>query len=219
MRGSLLSINIAEPAILRVQGLEIPTGIFKKPAAARTRLGRLGLSGDVQMDPEAHGGPEQAVYLYPFEHYGFWEIELARNDLSPGFFGENFTTSGLTEENVSVGDVFRVGSSVVQVTSPRSPCFKLAARVGSPAFVQRFLASGRLGFYHRVLEEGEVASGDAIERIAEEPERITVSRMIRLLYMGGDPRDLEHALRIASLDAGARTTLEARLARANGRIA
>src|SRR4249920_1171348 len=154
MSGRLLSINVAEPGFLRLRGRDVRSGIFKRPVEGRVRIERLGVAGDMQADPTVHGGPEKAVYLYPAEHYDYWRGILERDDLSPGFFGENFTAEGVTEDSVRVGDVFRVGSAAVQVTRPRSPCFKLGARVGTPRFVRTFLESGRLGYYLRVVEEG-----------------------------------------------------------------
>jgi len=182
MRGSLLSVNIARSATLVYRGREVRTGIFKVPGAGRVRIGRLGLQGDIQADLTVHGGPDQAVYFYPSEHYAYWRQVLGRTDLSPGFFGENFTAEGLVEDRVRVGDVLRAGTAVLQVTNPRSPCFKLGARVGSARFVKTFLESGRLGYYPRVFEGGESAAGDPIERIATDPELPTVSERIRLLH-------------------------------------
>jgi MOSC domain-containing protein YiiM len=174
----LLSVNIAVDRKLRIGGREVRTGIYKEPAAGRVRLTRLGLKGDFQADPRYHGGPEKAVYLYPWEHYPHFRQLLSRPDLSPGFFGENFTTEGLLEDDVNVGDVFRVGTAVLQVTMPRSPCFKLGAKVGSPRFIKTFLESRRLGFYLAVLEEGEVGAGDLIQRIAVDPAGLTVAALI-----------------------------------------
>jgi len=145
-------------------------------------LDRLSLSGDVQADRRYHGGLEQAVYLYPHEYYARWRGVLEREDLSPGFFGENFTTEGILEETTRVGDAFRVGGAVVAVTRPRAPCFKLGLRVGGPGFVCEFLESGRLGFYLRVLEEGEVAPGDAIERVASDAAQPTIAAVIEKLH-------------------------------------
>ena len=164
------------------RGREVPTGIFKASVSGRARVGRLAVEGDVQADLTVHGGPDQAVYLYPAEHYGYWRQVLERSDLSPGFFGENFTAEGLVEDSVRIGDVLRAGTAVLQITNPRSPCFKLGARVGSARFVKTFLESGRLGYYLRVLEEGEAAAGDPIERLATDPELPTVSERIRLLH-------------------------------------
>lgn len=177
-RVRLVSVNLAADRTLRIRGLEVRTGIYKEPAAGRVHLTRLGLEGDFQADPRYHGGPEKAVYLYPSEHYPHFRELLSRPELSPGFFGENFTTEGLLEDDVNVGDVFRVGTAVLQVTTPRSPCFKLGAKVGSPRFIKTFLESRRLGFYLAVLEEGEVGAGDLIRRVAVDPAGLTVAALI-----------------------------------------
>lgn len=178
----LLSVNLATERVVRYRGREVRSGIYKEPAAGRVRLRMLGLEGDFQADPSVHGGPEKAAYVYPSEHYPYFRELLGRPDLSPGFFGENLTTEGLLEDEVRVGDVFRVGTAVVQVTTPRTPCFKLGAKVGSPAFVATFLNSRRLGFYLSVVEEGEVGAGDAIRRIGAEAEGPTLARLIEERY-------------------------------------
>lgn len=178
----LLSVNLAVPASFRLRHGEIRTGIFKEPAPGRVALHRLTLEGDVQVDKRYHGGPEQAVYVYPSEHYAHFRKSLGRPDLPAGFFGENFTTAGLLEEDVRVGDVFRVGSALVQVTKPRAPCFKMGLKAGSPAFVGELLESRRLGFYLRVLEEGDVGAGDTIVRVATDPESPTIARDIQRRY-------------------------------------
>jgi len=169
MLGRLLSLNVARPATLRLLGRDIPTGIVKVPVPGRVRIGRLGVAGDFQADLSVHGGPDQAVYLYPAEHYDYWRRELRREDLAPGFFGENFTAEGVTEDMVRAGDVLRVGTAALQVTKTRSPCFKLGARAGSARFVKTFLESGRLGYYLRVVEEGEAGAGDSMELLATDP--------------------------------------------------
>lgn len=179
MRGRLLSVNVAAPRMLTYRGRRIPTGIFKQPVARRVLLRALSLEGDVQADRRYHGGAEKAVYLYPGEHYEHWRSALGRPDLSFGFVGENFTTEGLLEEAVRLGDIFRIGRALVQVTAPRSPCFKLGLKVGSASFVRTFLESGRLGFYLRVLEEGDVGAGDAIERVAGDPAALSIAALIR----------------------------------------
>jgi MOSC domain-containing protein YiiM len=178
----LLSVNLATERVVRYRGGEVRTGIYKEPAAGRVRLGMLGLEGDFQADPSVHGGPEKASYVYPWEHYPYFRELLGRPDLSPGFFGENLTTEGLLEDEVRVGDVFRVGTAVVKITTPRTPCFKLGAKVGSPAFVATFLNSRRLGFYLSVVEEGEVGAGDSIRRIGAEAEGPTLARLIEDRY-------------------------------------
>jgi MOSC domain-containing protein YiiM len=158
----LLSVNIARAAILASRGRRVATGIFKEPVGGPVRLTGLTLEGDVQVDKRFHGGPDRAAYVYPIEHYPYFREMLKRADLSAGFFGENFTTEGLLENAVRIGDVLRIGSAVVQVTAPRGPCWKMGQKAGSPAFVRQMLESRRLGFYLRVLEEGDVAAGDAI---------------------------------------------------------
>jgi MOSC domain-containing protein YiiM len=181
-RPCLLSVNLATEGKLQFRGREVRSGIFKAPAAGRVRLNRLGLEGDFQADPRYHGGPDKAVYVYPSEHYPHFREVLGRQDLSAGFFGENFTTEGLLEDAVSIGDVFRVGTALVQITTPRSPCFKLGAKVGSPAFVRTFLESRRLGFYLSVLEEGEVGAGDVIRRTAVDSAGLSVAALIEQRY-------------------------------------
>jgi MOSC domain-containing protein YiiM len=177
-RPRLLSVNLASEGTLRFRGREIRSGIFKAPAAGRVRLRRLGLEGDFQADPRYHGGSEKAIYALSAEHYPYFRQALARADLSPGFFGENFTTEGLTEDAVCVGDAFRVGTTVVQVMAPRTPCFKLGARVGSQRFIKTFLESRRLGFYLSVLEEGDIGAGDVIQRIAADSAGLSVADLI-----------------------------------------
>jgi len=213
MTPRLLSVNLAVPGTLRVRGREVPSGIFKEPADGRIPLHLESLEGDVQVDRRYHGGREKAVYAYSSEHNAYWAHELGVGEpLPPGYFGENFTTRDLLEEDVAVGDVFRVGTARVQVTTPRTPCFKLGLRVGSPRFLKTFLASGRLGFYLRVLHEGDVGAGDAIERIDRVANPLKISELIRLLYFHPvEKSSLESALEAGALGAGLRSQLEERL--------
>ncbi|MCA1582810.1 MAG: MOSC domain-containing protein [Acidobacteria bacterium] len=213
MTPRLLSVNLAVPGRLRARGRDVPSGIFKEPAAGRIPLHRESLEGDVQVDRRYHGGPEKAVYAYSSEHNAYWSRELGRDEpLPPGYFGENFTTRGLLEDDVALGDAFRIGTARVQITTPRSPCFKLGLRVGSARFLKAFLASGRLGFYLRVLQEGDVGAGDAIERIDRVPNPLKISDLIRLLYFHPvEPSSLERALEAGALGAGLRRQLQERL--------
>ena len=176
----LLSVNVAVRKSLRSRGREVETGIFKEPVHGRVALTRLTLAGDVQVDKRYHGGPDQAVYLYPSEHYAHFRKD--RPQISAGFFGENFTTEGLDESTVRVGDVFRVGGAVIQITKPRAPCFKMGLKAGSAPFVGELLESRRLGFYARVLEEGHVGEGDAIERTATDPLAPSLAEEIEARY-------------------------------------
>ncbi|OGI54068.1 MAG: hypothetical protein A3D32_08780, partial [Candidatus Muproteobacteria bacterium RIFCSPHIGHO2_02_FULL_60_13] len=160
---NLISINIGLPREITHGGQTVTSGIFKEPVAGPVRLGRLNLEGDGQADRRVHGGADKAVYVYPFEHYAFWAGELGRDDFSHGQFGENFTTRGLLEDGVCIGDVFEIEETRVQVTQPRTPCFKLGIRMAEENFPERFTSANRTGFYLRVLEEGMIAAGDAIE--------------------------------------------------------
>ena len=157
---------------------------------------RHNLDGDRQSDLTVHGGPYKAVYCYPSEHYAHWKRELPDMDLPWGMFGENLTTEGLAEDAVSIGDQFRVGSAVLQVTQPRMPCFKLGIRFGRADMVKRFWISGRSGIYFSVAEEGDVAAGDPIERIARDPQDVSVAAVVRL-YRGDETSAdlLQRALR------------------------
>lgn len=162
---SVVSVNVALGRSVPWRGGAVRTGIFKEPVSGRVRVGRLGLQGDEQADLEVHGGPLKAVYLYPSEHYAFWARELPGAPLPWGTFGENLTVSGLSEAGVRVGDVFRIGTAVLAATKPRFPCYKLGIKFGREDMIDRFLASGRTGFYTKVLEEGELGTSDPIEAL------------------------------------------------------
>ncbi|HJU04162.1 MAG TPA: MOSC domain-containing protein, partial [Nitrospiraceae bacterium] len=181
-------------------GKPVSTGIYKEPVAGRIMVCRFNLDGDQQADLTVHGGPDKAVYVYPVEHYATWGQELERSNFSFGQFGENFTVQGMLEETVHVGDIFRIGDTQLEVTQPRVPCYKLGIKMGSMRFLKRFLASGRTGYYLRVLEEGEVGAGDSIARIKTDPERMTIQQAVRLAFFEqGDIAMLEKALRIRAL--------------------
>lgn len=174
----LLSVNVAQPRAIQVGGRQVMTGIYKEPVAGRLRVRRHGADGDAQADLSVHGGEFKAVYAYPFEHYALWERELSRSGFAPGTFGENLTVSGATEEMICVGDVLGIGSAVLQVTHPRTPCFKLAHKFGRQQFIKEFLTSGRSGYYLRIVEEGELGAGDIIEFIYRDPQRVTVRGLL-----------------------------------------
>ncbi|MBK1724492.1 MOSC domain-containing protein [Thiocystis violacea] len=198
----LLSVNVSLPKEVPYKGATITTGIFKEPVAGRVRVRTLNLDGDGQADRKVHGGRDMALYAYPVEHYPYWQTALGRAPFSFGQFGENLTVRGLAEEQVRVGDRFRVGDALLQVTQPRIPCYKLALRMSTgPDFLRRFLESGRLGFYLRVLEEGEIAAGDPIERVESDPGSVTIAEFIRAYRSGSrDPDSLRRVL--ASRDLG-----------------
>ncbi len=196
---TLISINVGLPREIIHGGQAITTGIFKAPVAGPVWLGRQNLAGDGQADLRVHGGADKAVYVYPFEHYAFWAGELGRDGFSHGQFGENFTTRGLLEDEVSIGDVFQIGAARVQVTQPRTPCFKLGIRMGDENFPARFATANRTGFYLRVLEEGRVAAGDAIERIERAAGSMNVRDVFRLRHVGGTRAEYERAARLPGL--------------------
>ncbi len=176
----LISVNVGLPRAVEWKGRMITTGIFKDPVEGRTTLHRLNLDGDGQADLTVHGGPDMAVYAYPAEHYVYWRQELPGMDLPWGMFGENFSTEGLLEGSVNIGDRFRIGTAEVQVTQPRVPCYKLSLRFRRDDIIKRFLASRRTGFYLRVLQEGEVAPGDPFELTSRTGSNVTVADITRL---------------------------------------
>lgn len=177
----LVSVNVGLPRVVMSNGDPVSTGIFKEPVAGRLALRTLNLDGDRQADLSVHGGPSKAVYVYPSEHYDYWKREFPEKKLLWGMFGENFTTAGLFESELNIGDKFRVGSAVVMVTEPRMPCYKLGIKFGRSDIVKRFLASERTGFYFAVLQEGEVGVGDPIELIEGSKNSVRISD-ITLLY-------------------------------------
>jgi len=196
----LVSVNVGLPRRFEVNGKEIVTGIFKEPVAGRVAVRALNLDGDKQADLTVHGGPDKAVYAYPAEHYAYWRKELPDAELPWGVFGENLTVEGLREEELNLGDTFRIGTAELVVTQPRLPCYKLAFRFGRPDMVKRFLASRRTGFYLRVLKEGEAGAGDAIELLSRDPNNVTVADITRLYAFEKDNRELmQRAIELPAL--------------------
>lgn len=211
----LISVNVGRPRRIREGGRVITTAVFKEPVTGPVWVRRHNLDGDGQADRRVQGGPDQAVYVYPFEHYAFWARVLGRDDLSPGFFGENLTVTGLPEDDVTIGDVLRVGGAVLEVSQPRTPCYKLGLRAGSADFPARFAESLRCGFYLRVLMEGRVQAGDAVARIAHGEGGMSVREVFRLKTdAAADPGTLARAARLPALAASWRASFEKRLAQA-----
>ena len=188
----LISVSVGLPQEVTWHGKVVTTGIFKQPVDARVALRKLNLDGDRQADLSVHGGEDKAVYCYPLEHYDYWKRELPDHPLPPGSFGENFTTQGLLEEQVHIGDRFSVASAEVVVTQPRLPCYKLGIKFQSNGMVKRFLAAARTGFYVRLTREGEVGAGDEIKVIARDPNAVPVSEITRL-FVAKHWGDHEHA--------------------------
>jgi MOSC domain-containing protein YiiM len=186
----LLSINVGMPREIDWHGKLVRTSIFKSPVLGPVRVATLNLEGDEQSDLTVHGGIHKAVYVYPSEHYLFWREEIAGLDLPSGAFGENFTTEGLLEGAVHIGDRFRVGSAEFLVTQPRMPCYKLGIRFGRPEIVKRFLQSGKTGFYLAVLQEGQVTAGDSIESLTRDEHGVTVADIVNLYKADDKNQDL-----------------------------
>lgn len=176
----------------------VSTGIWKTAAAGPVALGPTGFAGDRQADPRVHGGPHMAAYLYSADDYAWWSDRLGR-PLAPGEFGENVTVTGMADGEVCAGDRLRLGGALVEVTAPRTPCFKLGIRMGDKRFVPRFAQAERLGFYVRVLEPGMVAAGDGMERVARGPFDVTMRMLGRLHRHGGTADELRAALASAEL--------------------
>ncbi|MBE7468752.1 MAG: MOSC domain-containing protein [Anaerolineae bacterium] len=199
----LISINVGLPRAVTWQGKPVTTGIFKEPVSGPVILRRLNLEGDRQADLSVHGGADKAVYVYPAEHYDYWQTELPGTPLPWGAFGENFTVAGLLEDEVNIGDRFRVGGAEVMVTQPRLPCYKMGVKFGRADMVKRFLASRRTGFYVAVLKEGQVEAGDAIELISRDENKVTVADITRLYaFDKADAATLQRAIQVEALPEG-----------------
>ena len=208
----LVSISVGLPRLLSWEGETFETGIFKSPVEGRIALRTTNLDGDRQADLTVHGGPEKAVYAYPSEHYPAWNSELPDPDRTWGAFGENFTTEGLLETDVSIGDRYRIGSAVVMVTTPRLPCYKLVAKFRRDDMIARFIHSGRCGFYFSVVEEGEVEAGDQFALLGREETTLTVAE-VNQLYVGKSPdrEKLHRSLDVTALPESWRAHFRGRL--------
>src|SRR5690242_11555809 len=203
----LLSVNVGLPRNIEWKGRTVYTGIWKTPVHGRCRVGRLNLEGDGQGDLGGHGGEQRAVYVYQIESYRYWQEQLARNDFVDGQFGENLTIEGLPDDSVCIGDRYRIGTAVFEITQPRVTCYRVGIRMNEPRMPALLTGSGRPGFYFRVIEEGEVGAGDEIMKLADGTERMTVAQINALLYSSNHPRDqLERALRIEALSPGWRAS-------------
>jgi MOSC domain-containing protein YiiM len=196
----LTSVNTGLPRDVTWHGRTVRTSIWKAPVEGPVRVETLNLEGDRQSDLTVHGGPDKAVYLYPSEHYEYWRAALPDADLPWGVFGENFTTEGLLEAEVRIGDLLRAGSAAFVVTQPRMPCFKLGIRFKDDHMVKRFLRSGRTGFYVKVVREGQVAAGDAIELSDRDSHGVTVRDITSLYTDDAGNRELRRrALQVPAL--------------------
>lgn len=197
----LISLNVAQPRLILNHGEPVSTGIFKEPVTGRVLLRTLNLEGDRQADLSVHGGPTKAVYGYPSEHYEFWKRELPDMNLPWGMFGENFTTEGLFESELNIGDKLRIGAATIMVTEPRMPCYKLGLKFGRTDIIKRFLQSERSGFYFAVLEEGEVGAGDEFEFVERDKHGVTVNDIVRLYAREHDRENIVLLRRLLAIEA------------------
>jgi len=208
----LLSVNVGLPRDIEWKGRTVHTAIWKDPVRGRCRIDRLNLEGDGQGDLAGHGGEQRAVFVYQIESYRYWQEQLKRTDFVHGQFGENFTIEGLPDDTVCIGDRYRIGSALFEITQPRVTCYRVGIRMNEPRMPALLTSSGRPGFYFRVLREGEVGAGDEIVKVGEAEERMTVAEVNALLYSSHHARDpLERALRIEALSPGWRSSFEALL--------
>ncbi len=215
--GTLISVNVGLPKDVPWQGKTVFTGVFKDPVAGPRRVGKLNVDGDGQGDLAGHGGEQRAVFVYQIDSYRYWERELGRNDFVKGQFGENFTVEGLADDEVCIGDRYRIGTAVFEVTQPRVTCYRVGIRMNDPRIPALLVSHRRPGFYFRVLQEGEVQAGDKIIKLASGPEQTTVAEVDGLLYLPGHPRQqLLRALRIPALSPGWQASLQALLEGAPG---
>ena len=210
--GTLLSVNIGMPKDVAWQGKTVFTGVFKDPVTGPRWVGKLNVDGDGQGDLGGHGGEQRAVFVYQIDSYRYWERELGRDDFVHGQFGENFTVEGLTDDEVCIGDRYRIGTAVFEVTQPRVTCYRVGIRMNDPRIPALLVSHRRPGFYFRVLEEGEVEAGDEIVKLASGPEQMTIVEADALLYLPGHPRqELLRALRIPALSPGWQASFQALL--------
>src|SRR6516165_7838273 len=204
----LLSVNVGLPSDIAWHGETARTAVWKEPVQGPRMVRRLNIDGDGQGDLAGHGGEQRAVFVYQIESYHYWERQLGRHDLVFGQFGENFTVDGLSDDEVCIGDRYRIGDALFEVTQPRVTCYRVGIRMDEPRMAALLVEHHRPGFYFRVLEEGEVGAGDEIVKVEAGPERVTVTEINALLYLPGHPASgLERALRIPALSAGWRTSL------------
>ena len=208
----LISVNVGATRVIEFEGRTFRTGIFKSPVSGSVSVDQTKLEGDGQADLKSHGGVDKAVYLYPVEHYPFWRQELNEEIAQLGSFGENLTTEGLLEDVVCIGDTFQVGTTIVQVTQPRTPCYKLAARFNRPDLPGRFLKTGKSGFYLRVLDPGQVTADDRFSLCDRDPHPISVSHVANIYHSGlNDRQAIKEILANRSLSAEWRDVFEKRL--------
>lgn len=200
----LLSVNVGLPIKVKFGNEIVTTGIFKKPVDKRTYLNKLNLEGDKQADLTVHGGPDKAVYSYPYEYYDFWKGEFPDISFNWGMFGENLTTEGLFESQVNVGDIFQIGSSHLVATQPRMPCYKLGVKFGKMDIIKKFLKSEKSGIYFKVIKEGEIGVNDNINLIKKDNNNITIKNIVELIKKDDKENTIlmEKAVKVKDLPPG-----------------
>src|SRR5215510_2977201 len=212
----LLSLNVGLPCEVTWNGRTVRTAIWKLPVDGRRMVRKLNIDGDGQADLAGHGGEQRAVFVYQMRSYQYWERVLGRDDFTFGQFGENFTVEGLADSEVCIGDRYRIGDAIFEVTQPRVTCYRVGIRMNEPRMPALLVAHRRPGFYFRVLQEGEVGAGDEIVKIADGAERITIAEVDALLYLPGHSREeIERALRVPALSKGWRASFQALLEHAS----
>ncbi len=208
----LVALCVAKPRIVEYKGEKVSTGIYKTPVEGPRMVRATNIDGDGQADLTVHGGPHKAVYGFPSEHYAVYAESLGHEPYGYGQFGENLTTVGMLETEVRIGDRYRMGEAVLEVSQPRAPCFKFAIKMGTPSAIRLYLQSAMTGFYFRVIEEGMLAAGDAIERVFENHDASTVDDVHRLFFLDKDNVEgLKRASHCATLQAGWTKAFAARL--------
>lgn len=213
----LTSLNVGLPADVEWNRRVVHTGAWKAPVDGPRMVRRLNVDGDGQGDLGGHGGENRAVLVYQVDSYRHWNAEFGRDDLAPGHFGENFTVDGLPDDEVCIGDRYRIGDAEFEVTQPRVTCYRVGLRVGVPSMAALLVSHRRPGFYLRVIQEGEVRAGQEIVKTASGPGEVTVAEIDALLYLPGHPRDsLERALQVPALSPGWKASLESLVAQADG---
>jgi ferredoxin-NADP reductase/MOSC domain-containing protein YiiM len=214
--GRLISVNVGLPQDVIWRGRTVHTGIWKHPVDGQRRVRRLNIDGDGQGDLAGHGGEQRAVLAYQLDSYRYWQRQLGRDDFGYGQFGENFTIDGLPDDEVCIGDRYRIGTALFEVTQPRVTCYRVGIRLADPRIPALLVAHRRPGFYLRVLDEGEVTAGDQITQVASGPEQMSVAAVDALLYLPGHPRyEIARALRIPALSPGWRASFQALLDQAD----
>ena len=210
MAARLVSVNVGLPRNITWRGKTVYTGIWKNPTQGRVKVRRLNIDGDGQGDLAGHGGLNRPVMVYQLDSYRYWERELGRNNLSYGQFGENFTVDGLPDAEVCIGDRYRIGSALFEISQPRVTCYRVGIRMEEPQMPMKLVAHHRPGFYFRVLEEGEVGAGDDIVKVADGTEHMSVAEIDAMLYLQGHtPEQLDRALRIPALSEGWKGSFQA----------